>query len=251
MITVKCLNCSKEFQVSPSTILSGRGKYCSRKCQYSSPIYRKKRSEILKGKKHPNFSGEKNYWYGKHHTEETKQKMSGTAKGRSISEKTKLKISKTLFNKFLGEKNPMFGKHHSEEARMKISKGNKGKIISKEARNKISIGNIGKLSGEKHWNWKGGVTPEKLKIRNSIEYTLWRHSVFARDNFTCQKTGVRGGNLIAHHIYNFADYPELRFAIDNGITLSLESHKQFHKIYGKSNTTKEQLEEFLNNEQNG
>jgi len=38
----------------------------------------------------------------------------------------------------------------------------------------------------------------------------------------------------------------LRFAIDNGITLSEQSHKEFHKIYGKENNTKKQLKEFLN-----
>lgn len=33
--------------------------------------------------------------------------------------------------------------------------------------------------------------------------------------------------------------------LDNGITLSKKAHKEFHKIYGRKNNTKEQLEEFL------
>ena len=37
-----------------------------------------------------------------------------------------------------------------------------------------------------------------------------------------------------------------RFAIDNGITLLEEVHKEFHKIYDKKNNTREQLKEFLN-----
>jgi len=74
---------------------------------------------------------------------------------------------------------------------------------------------------------------------------LWKDSVFARDGYTDQKTGIKGGKLVAHHIQNFAQYPELRLAIDNGITLSIKSHREFHKIYGRKNNTKEQLEEFL------
>ena len=79
----------------------------------------------------------------------------------------------------------------------------------------------------------------------SIDFRLWREAVFARDNWICQKYGLRGGKLHPHHIQNFAQYPELRFAIDNGITLSEKAHKEFHKKYGIKNNTKGQLEEFL------
>ena len=103
----------------------------------------------------------------------------------------------------------------------------------------------GKHLGEKSGNWKGGITPENVKIRQSIEYHLWRKVVFVRDNFICQKYGIKGGKLVAHHINNFADFPELRFAIDNGITFSEKAHKEFHKKYGIKNNTEEQLEEFL------
>ena len=101
------------------------------------------------------------------------------------------------------------------------------------------------ITGEKSYLWKGGITPIHNKIRNSIEYKLWIQSVFARDGYVCQKTGIKGGKLTAHHILNFSSHPELRFAIDNGITLSIEAHKEFHRIYGKKNNTREQLEEFL------
>jgi len=51
--------------------------------------------------------------------------------------------------------------------------------------------------------------------------------------------------LRAHHINNFAEFSELRFAIDNGITLSEKAHIEFHKKYGFKNNTKEQLYEFI------
>ena len=99
--------------------------------------------------------------------------------------------------------------------------------------------------GENGSNWKGGINPINRGIRKRLEYRLWRESVFERDNWTCQKYGTRGGKLHPHHIKNFAQFPELRFAIDNGITFSEKAHREFHKKYGKINNTREQLKDFL------
>lgn len=123
----------------------------------------------------------------------------------------------------------------------------KYKKHSEATKKKISIKTIlNTPRGKYNYNWKGGITPINEKIRKSVEYKLWRKSVFIKDNFTCQKTGQIGGKLVAHHINNFSDFPELRTSIENGITLSKESHIEFHKIYGKKNNTREQLNEFLN-----
>ena len=97
----------------------------------------------------------------------------------------------------------------------------------------------------KNPSWKGGITPLNAHIRNSFQGRLWAKAVKERDSFTDQKTGIRGGKLVSHHILNFVEYPELRFAIDNGITLSDKSHREFHSRYGKTHNTREQLEEFL------
>jgi hypothetical protein len=103
------------------------------------------------------------------------------------------------------------------------------------------------MSGVNHWNYKGGTTEENQKIRTSIEIKLFRKCCFERDNFTCQVSGQYGGDLVIHHINNFADFPEKRTEISNGFTMTKELHLDFHKKYGFRNNTREQLEEFIQN----
>lgn len=129
------------------------------------------------------------------------------------------------------------GKKWTEEHRQKTIKALTGRKLTPE--------HIKKLSGENASNWKGGKTPENIIIRHNVKSRIWREAVFARDNWICQKYGTKGGELIAHHIFNFADYPKLRTSIENGITFSKKAHKEFHKKYGCKNNNKEQLEEFL------
>src|SRR3990167_4162903 len=64
------------------------------------------------------------------------------------------------------------------------------------------------------------------RIRQSLEYKLWREAVFKRDNYTCVWCGQQGRKLNADHIKPFAYFPELRFAIDNGRTLCVDCHRK-------------------------
>ena len=187
---------------------------------------RQKLSKSLKGKQCPQ-RGQKRI--GTHQSIETRQKISQANLGRKLTEEQKNKISKTKL-----------GKHFP-----KMSESRKGILHTKEHNEKIRKSLLGKFSGPKHPNWKGGITSKNKLIRNSIEYKLWLKTCMERDSFTCQKYYIKGGKLVVHHVFNFSNFPELRFNIKNGITLSVKAHKEFHKIYGRKNNTREQLEEFL------
>lgn len=186
-----------------------------------------------------------------HHTLETKNKISKIMKDKWINGEVSPKFKDNQYKK--GNippiiKNPNLIKQIQESRRKSYLEGKtkftnkeyleycskirKGKHNSPrtEFKKGINTWNKGKkmpqYSGEEHWNWKGGINNINDKIRKSIEYRLWRETIFKRDNYTCIWCGKIGGNLNADHIKPFSLYPELRFAIDNGRTLCKECHKK-------------------------
>jgi len=123
---------------------------------------RRKISEAKKGKKghkwnddqrkkiHLLMSGENNPMFGKHPTEETKQKIREKVKAKMTDErrqelsrinkgrKRSEEFKQNLREKNLGNKNPMFGKHHTEEAKQILREKSKNQIVSDETRKKHS-----------------------------------------------------------------------------------------------------------------
>ena len=99
--------------------------------------------------------------------------------------------------------------------------------------------------GDKNSNWRGGKLSEKRLLREDPKYKMWRKQVYERDNYVCQECGCKSNKeeyvyLEAHHIKPFATFPELRFDIDNGITLCKKCHDRKPKgvkIYEQNNLT--------------
>lgn len=100
------------------------------------------------------------------------------------------------------------------------------------------------VSGENHYRWNGGKTTENQKGRSGSEYNEWRFNVFKRDNFTCQHCNTDRVELNAHHLEGYAENKDLRYVVDNGITLCEKCHNEFHNHYGRGNNTKSQYIEF-------
>ena len=143
-------------------------------------------------------------------SEEHKRIIGQKLRGRKLSKEhvEKIRIANT-------------GKKHSLETRNRISLVQRGRIIPLQTRIKLAALH----KGSKSHLWRGGKTEESQLIRCSLEYRLWREAVFKRDNWTCVWCKKRGGRLEADHIKPFCNYPELRFAIDNGRTLCKSCHK--------------------------
>ncbi len=93
-----------------------------------------------------------NNWLGKHHNEETKEKMRLSGLGHDVTDESKKKMSQSHI-----------GLTPSLETRLKISKAMVGKNHSSETKFKISIGNKGKVS----WN-KGKTCTEEHKMNVSL-----------------------------------------------------------------------------------
>lgn len=69
---------------------------------------------------------------------------------------------------------------------------------------------------------------ESFDERRSGKYRTWKRHVLKRDEYRCQRCGSEQ-ELCVHHIKPFADYPELRYSVDNGVTLCKECHRMEHK----------------------
>lgn len=167
-------------------------------------------------------------------------------KGNHYSIKTEFKKGSVPFNK--GKKG----------LQVSTRKGLKLNPLSKEHKDKISLSMCKK---ENHPNWKGGKpkcldcgkelsnynnkrcsnhrglkgtkSPHwiedrtqlaKRQERNDMAYKEWKRQVWIRDNYKCKMRNCDcKGKIIAHHILGWSFFPELRYEVNNGITLC-----QFH-----------------------
>ena len=162
-------------------------------CKSCSCKGRKHTEESCKkiSKNHADVKGKNGSFYGKHHTLETKIKMSKS----------------------------QMGIHHTKESRKKLSEAHKGKKVSNETKQKMSnarkgnkhwaYGKTGELSpifGNKNPAWKGGISfkPYCSKFNNQIKQQIRNNYnncdyISGLSNYICNNEK----NLDVHHIdYN-------------------------------------------------
>lgn len=169
----------------------------------------------------PFIKGQVSPMKGKKHSQESRNKISISLKGKDPINRVSLytpEINERRRQAMLGFKRT---DKEKELARLKMI-GEKNPMYG--------------LKGELHPNWKG-TTPANTLMRNSVEYKEWRSQVFQRDDYRCLDCGERGGDLQADHIYPFATYPRLRLDINNGQTLCVPCHRKT-PTYGGNTITK-------------
>ncbi len=152
--------------------------------------HKKKLSESAK-KRSPTF-------LGKHHSEETKKKLSKIKKGQRCSPNTEFKKDSIPWNK-----------------------GKKG-IYSKEVLENWSKKRKGKQVGKKHPNWQGGISFEPYTI--DWNETL-KKAIRERDSYTCQLCG-KPQNTKKQHTVHHIDYNKKNCNPDNLITLCHNCHSK-------------------------
>lgn len=140
--------------------------------------------------------GEKNHFYGRKHSEETKNKISQANSGetapmfgKKLSEEAKQRIAKSKLGiprssetikkmslsrigKYTGSQNGMYGRNHSQETKDNHSNFMKGKYV-----------------GEHNPNWKPPETRKTTlfhQIRTCYKFKKWRKKCLERDSFCCQ-----------------------------------------------------------------
>lgn len=104
-----------------------------------------------------------------------------------------------------------------------------------------------RTSGENNTTYDLSVSAEdRMRKRTFSEYRVWRRAVKKRDRYSCVCCRNTTGVVCAHHLNGYEWFPEGRTDIDNGVTLCINCHRAFHKVYGKKGNTREQFYDWVN-----
>lgn len=206
-IKCKCTIHNEVCESTPKRLLQGRK--CCKKCisEEKSKIFLKTNEQFLQELKNKNIDDVIPLEEYKGNAKEILFRCSCGELWKTIPERVLLgnHCKKCGYNKFRGENNHFYNPNLSEEDRIYSS----------------------------------------YRYRNP-KYKDFIQDCFSRDNYTCQITGKESsGDIVVHHINGYNWDKENRTNINNGITLNIEIHKEFHKLYGKGNNTKEQFSLFI------
>jgi len=155
--------------------------------KFGIPI--RSQSETISGDRHPLF--------GKHHSKETRQKLSETNSGHITTIETRQKLSERMS----GSGNPRFGVKLSEDQIARQSKSLKEFYEENpDVKEKLSICKL----GNKNYNWKGGISFEPYCPKFNHDLKERVRAYFNFQCVTCGKSESENGKALSvHHVeYN-------------------------------------------------
>lgn len=219
-----CASCGKDFEV----FACRTGLYCSRKCANAGLIGKSA------GEKNPSWAGGPETCSCQICGAEFKTKQANIDRGwgRFCSRKCKVLAQFTEMVELACDVCGVLFKRYPSDVAKSAAREHEGVHCSKKCRG-VVLGESQR--GEANSQWRGGITPENTRIRQSVEGLYWREAVLKRDDYTCRHCGAKGSKrrgaavvLHVHHIKGFAAFPELRFDVDNGLTLCIPCHHKVH-----------------------
>lgn len=148
-------------------------------------------------------------------------------KGHMVSLETRRKMRQAK----LGKKSNHKGVKASNETLIKLRESHLGQKAWNKGTKGLSMGwpkgkKRPEMTGKNNWRWISDRTKLiKKQERNDMAYKEWRKNVWIRDNWKCKINNENcNGRLESHHILNWINYPELRYEVNNGITLCQAHH---------------------------
>ena len=129
----------------------------------------------------------------------------------------------------------------NEEFRQMHIQMNEEMWQDEEFRNKMKE----RMSGENNPLYKLELTEEDREYRRCQKgYDEWSRQIKEQANYTCDICNTRGCKLHSHHLDGYNWCKERRLDLTNGVCLCEQCHKEFHKLYGQGDNTKQQYIEF-------
>ncbi len=97
---------------------------------------------------------------------------------------------------------------------------------------------------EQHPRWIDGRSRNKPRYaEHTADYHALRQAVFDRDGGKCVICGSTA-DIQTHHLYAFADRPDLHTDADNMITVCAECHRRYHSAVGRKGVSPESFRQY-------
>ena len=205
MIAKNCLICNKGFTLS--NYREKTAKFCSTFCKKKMIITKK--GNVINCE----YCG-KGFYLSPCYISRNKRFCSNKCKfqsyvGSTISEETRKKLSLSHIGNVGYWKNKKRPLLFSEETRKRMGDSRRGEKSSRWISDRSQLKRCGDAALD----------------RRSYAYDNWRMQVWMRDEFKCRIANQDcEGRLEAHHILSYTKFVELRYEINNGITLCHAHH---------------------------